>query len=219
MESLVFADHSRSNIVEFDNIITVLVGEEEKRFIIHQDAVCAKSKFFQAACSTRWLEGQERIVRLRDVDPTVFQAYSRWVYSGKISGPNCIGSSNASDKTAEKSLLIELHILGDKLDDIDVRNQAKRMLLDSMERHNSLCDHSHVNRIYESTLPGSLVRKMLVDVVISRQLRSDFAENISDNPAEFVQEVAIAALGVAPVISWGQLKKRSEEWEEKALRE
>ena len=216
---MIFADHSRSNIVEFDNIITVLVGEEEKRFIIHQDAACAKSKFFKAACSTRWLEGQEKIVRLRDVDPTVFQAYSRWVYSGELPTPICIDSSNVRDKSAEKALLIELLILGDRLDDIDMRNQAKPMLLDSMERHHTLCGYELVNRIYASTLPGSLVRKMLVDVAISRQNPSVLAKHVSKYAAEFVQEVAIAALESTPMISWEELKKRSEKWEEKALRE
>ena len=156
---------------------------------------------------------------MRDVDPTVFQAYSRWVYSGELPKPTCIGSSNASDKTAEKALLIELHILGDKLDDIDIRNQAKRMLLRSMKTHGSACTPAQVNRIYASTLPGSLARKMLVDVAISKHCRSDFANRISDNPAEFVQEVAMAALEVIPTTSWAKLKKQSEKWEEKALRE
>lgn len=156
---------------------------------------------------------------MRDVDPTVFQAYSRWVYSGELPKPICIDSSNVRDKSAEKALLIELLILGDRLDDIDMRNQAKPMLLDSMERHDSLCGYELVHRIYASTLPGSLARKMLVDVAVSRLTRSNFAENISNHPVEFVQGVAIAALEFAPVISWEELKKRSGEWEEKALRE
>jgi hypothetical protein len=56
-------------------MVTVLVGKEEKRFTLHQDAVCANSKFFKAACSKRWREGQERTVRLPEAQPDIFKLY------------------------------------------------------------------------------------------------------------------------------------------------
>jgi hypothetical protein len=43
-------------------IIAVLVGPDEHRFAVRKDVICAKSKFFRAACSTRWLKDGERVV-------------------------------------------------------------------------------------------------------------------------------------------------------------
>lgn len=49
---------------DYDSLITVLVGAGEERFTVHKDVICVKSKFFRAACSDRWQEGQEKVVRL-----------------------------------------------------------------------------------------------------------------------------------------------------------
>lgn len=53
-------------------------------FLVHKDIICAKSKFFAAACSERWVEGKEKQVRLPEVDPTVFESHLSWVYSTSL---------------------------------------------------------------------------------------------------------------------------------------
>lgn len=37
----------------YNDTISVLVGSEERSFVVHKDVVCASSKFFRTACSTR----------------------------------------------------------------------------------------------------------------------------------------------------------------------
>ena len=49
--------------------------------------------------------------------------------------------------------------------------------------------------IYESTPSGSLLRKMVVDLVISSVDQAFFKVYVDSSPAEFVREVAVAALG------------------------
>jgi hypothetical protein len=66
------ADETASSI--FDNTIAVHVSPTEYRFVVHQNKICEKSKFFRAACSKRWIEGQEKLVRLPEVDIEVFQS-------------------------------------------------------------------------------------------------------------------------------------------------
>jgi len=78
------ADVPARDIQDFDKIIVVLVDSEEKHFSVHQDAICDKSKFSKAACSKHWIEGQEKLIRLPEVKPEVFQRYSNWIYSGTI---------------------------------------------------------------------------------------------------------------------------------------
>ncbi|KAK3637789.1 hypothetical protein LTR56_011995 [Elasticomyces elasticus] len=70
--------------MDYTDLITVLVGAEESRFIVHKDAICAKSPFFNAACGREWIEGQEKTVRLPEQDAGAFKVYLRWVYSDTL---------------------------------------------------------------------------------------------------------------------------------------
>jgi hypothetical protein len=192
---LILTDHDRSNIDEFDNIVTVLVGAEEKRFILHQDLVCAKSKFFKVACSNRWREGQERIVRLPEAEAATFKVYSTWIYSGDIEEDACTPTSDKRDRFAAQTSLIKLYLLGDTLDDIQLRNRTIRMLSTSVKRLDAIPGISNVDQIWESTVSGSLLRKMIIDLFIWIADHSYFVKSIHRFPASFVQEVAVASLG------------------------
>jgi hypothetical protein len=182
-EAHFFTDRNCSDINDFNKVITILVGSEEQSFMVHQDLICDKSRFFKAACSDHWREGQDRVVRLPNIDPIAFKAYCGWVYSGELPKNTCTPTSSVGDKVDEQRLLVDLYILGDKLDDLQMRNQANSQLLDTMHRQRMLCNPGTLKRVYASTPPGSLLRRMLVDVTLARQRPSSFAEKISLNPA------------------------------------
>jgi hypothetical protein len=55
--------------------VSILTGEEEQQFTVHKDSICAKSKFFKAACSERWIEGKQKVVKLPDITARDFQTY------------------------------------------------------------------------------------------------------------------------------------------------
>jgi len=205
-------DHTRSNIHEFDNIITVLVGENKKRFILHQNAVCDKSKFFKAACSKQWLEGQERIVRLPEVDEVTFQAYFRWIYSGDVQEPTCTEQSDASAKRTEQESLIKLYLLGDTLDDVELRSKATSRLFTVMRSHDTIPSVPNLNLIYESTMSGSPLRKMVVDVFVARVDRGLFKMYAGSSPADFGKEVTAAALEAAPKSTWEAMAENLPEY-------
>ncbi|KAK3707249.1 hypothetical protein LTR37_012250 [Vermiconidia calcicola] len=67
-----------------NNLITVLVGSAEKEFLVHQATICRNSPFFEAACSREWKEGQDRVVRLPEVEVQAFDVYVHWAYTGEI---------------------------------------------------------------------------------------------------------------------------------------
>lgn len=194
--------------------MTVLVGKKEKHFILHQDAVCAKSKFFKAACSKQWLEGQERIVRLPEAQPATFQSYCHWIYSEDLPEPTCTDESAKRDKLAEQKTLIKLYLLGDILDDVQLRDKATSVLFVAMRRQQIPPSVGNMKLIYESTPSSSLLRKMIVDVFISRIDRSDVAQSLTYYPAEFIQEVAAAAVTSAPSWTWDQVARRLPQYAE-----
>jgi hypothetical protein len=209
------ADRPCSTIGDFDNIITVLVGPEKQRFVLHQEPVCARSKFFKAACSRRWLEGQERFVRLPTVKAETFRTYSSWVYSDGVLDITWSEPSDASLTSVEDEIFADVYLLGDKLDDIKLRTEATKMLLGCLRKHSRLLGISAMTRIYESTIRGSLLRKLLVDMSVELQQRENFSAVVADYPPEFVQEVAVAALRVATTGGWEKIARDPSVYAEK----
>lgn len=69
---------------DYSEVITVVVGKEGTKYIVHKASICAKSPFFAAACSKKWEEGQEGIVRLPTQRPKAFAMFLHWVYTGSI---------------------------------------------------------------------------------------------------------------------------------------
>lgn len=188
------ADRIDSDIRDFESFITVLVGPDKKHFTIHQDAICGKSKFFKAACSKRWLEGQEKLVHLLDVEVEVFREYCRWVYSGTMPISHCSRESKVKEITAEQGLLINPYLLGDLLDDFQLRRVATKTFYRCLKTTGGLLGPRSLAVVWSSTPPGSLFREQLVDCTVGSADRAVLAERIADVPPEFVQEVAIAAL-------------------------
>jgi hypothetical protein len=149
--------------------------------------ICVKSKFFRAACSERWKdskEGQEKVVRLPEVEPEVFQRYVDWTYRDALVADTAIGDA--------VTISLKLYLLGDLLDDVRLRNKTTKALM----RHVTT-DLLHPNApeaqlIWEKTTPSSLIRKLVVDGTVLRLSAKTFAEHIGEWPAGLVQQVAIS---------------------------
>jgi hypothetical protein len=183
-------------------MITALVGPEETPFSVHQEAICDKSKFFRAACSKRWVEGQERRVRLPEVKVEAFRHYCKWIYSGSIPTSLCTPESELDGKVAEHALLVSLYVLGDSLDDVQLRNLTTQELSTSLERSDLLPSPSMYADVWSSTPSGSLFRKQLIDIVVARLSLDDLATSIAKYPLEFLQELVLAAMTEVPVVTW-----------------
>jgi hypothetical protein len=109
---------------DFDGIIFVLVGPEEKHFSLYKSKLCSKSKFFKAACSESWIKN--KTVRQPHVTVELFRHYCEWIYSETIPANTCTSGSTDAMKHKEHMLLIRLYLFGDSLDDIKLRNEATR---------------------------------------------------------------------------------------------
>jgi hypothetical protein len=181
----------------------VLVGPEgkEESFAIHKDLICANSKFFKAACSKLWTEGREKIVRLPEVKVEIFQAYIVWVYSGKVSVNGSPGSSAADKASAELNETTELYLLGDVLDDLQLRNAAMRAWVLKTKIWNIQPATSVINQVWDSTLPGSLFRKMIVDHTIMRFDRGGFEQLSEHYPKDLLHSIAVALMKKIPTVN------------------
>lgn len=177
---------------DYNKTITILVGPKERSFVGHQDILCASSKFFRAACSKRWLEGQEKMLRLPEVrSEAAFQTYANWTYTNEL----VVAEPEASNEGRLYDTLIETCLLGDFLGDVKFRNDALRSLnTHTIEAEFLLCTRNY-RHIWNHTPPNSLLRAWTVDAFISLSHLDDLSENAELYPTEFVLAVAIQAVG------------------------
>jgi hypothetical protein len=185
---------------DYDDIIFVLVGPEEKRFSLHKSKLCSKSKFFKAACSKAWIE--DKTVRQPHVTVELFRHYCDWIYTGTIPTSRLTPESKIEDEGAEKELFADLYLLGDSLDDIQLRNLAIQRFCVCLGGSKSLPSIDLVAHARSSTPPKSLFRKRIVDITVARLSRDRFAETVAEYPLEFVQELAVVAMFKAPTATW-----------------
>lgn len=160
---------------------------------MHKDAICVKSKFFKTACSTRWREGQEKIVRLPEVEAEAFQSYVNWAYSDNVVAESTLGENI--------EMMIKLYLLGDKLEDIKLRNKALKALHSHATIDKLHPGYGNIKVIWAATPPNSLLRKWVLDVTILRLCREHFEKRLADYPSEFVRELALKSLQQIPVVT------------------
>lgn len=209
------ANRSSSNIDDFNNMITVLVGREEEQFILYQDVVCAKSKFFKAACSKKWREGREKVVRLPEFQPDNFKTYCDWLFSGQCPEPICTKDSQTDQKCSEIRQLIDIHLLGETLDDIQLRNHSIATIFQSMRNQNTIPHASHLTIIWNATPPRSQLRKMLVHAVVTRLSHETFADLVTQYSHELVQDVAVTFMRAKSLlVPWEKTAERLSEFQE-----
>jgi hypothetical protein len=116
----------------------VLVGPDEVAFTVHENFICAKPKFFQAACRKEWSKGAQKLIRLPEVEPGVFRSYLNWVYTGDLA-VDSTKDDPVNPKNTKYSNFLKLYVLGDTLDDLSLRNSTTEILV--RVPHDEECDN------------------------------------------------------------------------------
>jgi hypothetical protein len=142
--------------------IAILIGKKEHRFVVEKNRLCVKSKFIRTACAPgRWLEGCDMVVRLPEVhSQTLFKRYLSWIRTDTLTVKE---TTLTEPEPMKMDFLIKLHLLGDYLDDVRLRNVTTRALTQY-----GICPSiAECNMIFEETPPTSPLRKWTADAIIS----------------------------------------------------
>ncbi|KAM0717913.1 hypothetical protein Q7P37_006245 [Cladosporium fusiforme] len=184
---------------EVENMITVLVGPQEKGFAIHKSNICDKSAFFEAACAPdRLRENNEKLVRLPNVEPVHFEAYAHWVYTQKLVLD--VGDQRACDKESaakEQDFCFDLYILADMLDDAVLRSKMLSIIIEEIALWSNQAwfpSMETVRHVWERTTAGSDLRCFLVRWLINQRSTAIPAMDLDHQPKEFVRDLLTALL-------------------------
>jgi hypothetical protein len=98
-------------------------------------------------------------------------------------------------------MMIQLYLLGDKLDDMGLRNKA----LKALHSYASIDDVQpavvDIELIWRELPPNSLLREWAIDVTISRLSRKGAKDDVARYPSEFAQELALKLLQQTPLVA------------------
>jgi hypothetical protein len=162
-------------------------NEHEEAFLVHQQIISLKSKFFTAACRKVWTEGAEKLVRLPEVEPRLFRSYLNWVYTGDLAVDVSVADAEETASELKYRGFVKLYVLGDTLDDLALRNSAMKIIVNG--------DHQlgpkSITWAFENTPPTSLMRKQLVRVAATRWNRETYIKQEELYPTEFVRALAL----------------------------
>lgn len=162
----------------------MLVGEDEDRCIIHKSTACEKSPFFAAACSSRWIEGQEGIVRLPDHGPLSFDVFVHWMYSGEL---DIMKSRPDNTPPYIYYSFVRVWELANYLGCPSLCNLAASSLIQRISEHPR---RYPVKNCFDAAPPGSKIRALLVDHVIWRPSVPYFDKSSGSWPPEVIHKLA-----------------------------
>ncbi|KAK4495380.1 hypothetical protein PRZ48_013711 [Zasmidium cellare] len=173
----------------YNETITVLVGPEEEKFIVHKSTACDNSPFFEAACSQHWVEGQEKVVRLPDTTPKLFAAFLHWAYSRELKlDDEPDGRGGNYPRTFD---LGSLWGLANYLQTPALRNKVIDRLLQKFDAMPlSPVPRAALAHIWEVSPPESTIRRLLVDVHIARLSAEKFDQHRDEWPQELIMAAA-----------------------------
>ena len=114
-----------------------------------------------------------------------------------------------------QTTLIKIHLLGDVLDDIELRNQSMQKLVDLFKKTPPVMEFETTRLVFEQTKSQSLLRKWLIDMFVLRHNRDDFAKHVGAFPAELVQQVAVISMQQTKTISMEAFLEKTSDYLEK----
>lgn len=157
------------------SLVTFIIGEEEKEFLIHKEFACAASPVFNSAFNGPFMEGQSQKYELEDVTVGEFRFLSQWMY-GKSLDVVCLRNCAKVKHDHRKKLETDMANLQEVNDLIGLWVLAGKLLIPRLQNA-ALCKFAQtidwfkcfptqsLEYIYENTSEDSLLRKYVIDEV------------------------------------------------------
>jgi hypothetical protein len=99
--------------------IFLIVGEAQEYMLVHAPYLSARSEFFRAALSKDWKEGQSRVIKLPEDDPSTVAQYLDFVYKDRLPTQRKWFPDQAKFMYFA---LAQLYVYGERVLDVVIRN-------------------------------------------------------------------------------------------------
>lgn len=145
-----------------DELVTIYVGPKRKKYTVHKEILCRKSKYFNSALKTGFKEAINREFYFNDRDPGVFDDLVRWIYQSALRG------SKKPRKHRGGSLedFLGLYFIGDEFYIEELKNEV----MDAVRASDTVQDLPKgiaISSAYDNTPAGDPMRRYLAEHVAS----------------------------------------------------
>ena len=112
---------------------TVIVGPEERRFVVHEAILNHYSKFFRKAFTAEFEEAKSKTITLAEDSILTFEFFVHWLYFQRLPNPDMhddpelvkqFMNSKSGANTPSRSQVVRLFVFGDKYDVPELRKAA-----------------------------------------------------------------------------------------------
>ncbi|KZM24652.1 uncharacterized protein EKO05_0007088 [Ascochyta rabiei] len=179
--------------------VTVIVGEEQTAYFVHESHITPQSDFFKNALKGEWEEKTTRTVRLPDCDSTSFNIYLNWLYTGRV----CITQEGDEKEVIDDDVQtidyewenwVMCFKIGDFLQDSDFKDAMIDAAIEKLISEN--IDYVEIPvGVYTFSQPTSRNRRLAVDLALNvwEEFRFQYVTN-RNYPPEFLTDL-ITAMG------------------------
>ncbi|KAI9681751.1 MAG: hypothetical protein M1829_000496 [Trizodia sp. TS-e1964] len=146
----------------FNETVTILVGPERCKFLVHKDVLVRKSPYFKAAFDGAFKEADSGTLSLPEDDVETFRRFISYIYSGLILSDNLYKYAYLHSTPNILLEFVRLYILADKFQMPRMKNEVIDAIREVHLESVNLEIHVEAFRLaYENTLRSSPLRKVL----------------------------------------------------------
>jgi len=184
-----------------DDLVTLLVGPDEEKFVVHEICITRNSDFFKAVMKKEWIEGRTRTVKFpEETCLETFIAYLNFAYHRKLPTESIetVSEDDSLGVDAYK-VLAKIYVLGERLLDESVQNAvveefARLVAIESSDGKCYYPGSGCVTLIYNGTSTPCELRRMMVDMYssegeaswIDKRLPSEFLADLVEELQDFL---------------------------------
>lgn len=134
-----------------DELVVIYVGRKQKKYTVHRDVLCNKSRYFRAAFQKGFKETTENEIYLARDGVTQFDLLIRWIYGAPLLKPE-------NDITST----LRLYFLADKFCMDMLKNEVIDRVLEYYKTN--WVRGPLLQMVYENTLPENPLRRCMMTI-------------------------------------------------------
>lgn len=168
-----------------ENIVSVLVGPEAKRYAIDKDLLCSRSGYFKAALTGNFREAEDLVVTLEDEDIETFEKLVEWLNTDVLVGYE---GPEIADEEFDGTSLFNVYLFAEKRIILLLQNAAVDAIIPLI--NDGYIPANEIRHVWTRTTESSPICKLLVNSMLSSYPYREFQKHIDQYEMTFIAAVA-----------------------------
>lgn len=143
--------------------VTVVVGPERRKYVIHKTFLTHYSEYFNNALNGSWEEAEDRAITLHDIEPGIFNVFVDWLYSQNLPATDEDWSVVTETKPLRDLNMVKVCVFGDRFMVPKLLQDANNHYIDARIWHKRPPRYNTVIYAFNNLRTDIRLLKFLVD--------------------------------------------------------